>query len=212
MRLHFHPLSTYSQKVLIAFHEKGVPFEPAIVDLMDPAARAAYGQLYPLGKIPALVRDDGRFIPESTIIIEYLEGAFPQGTRLIPADPELARQVRFMDRMFDHYVNDPFVRIFFDARRPAAERDPAGVAAARATIDKIYTFLDRHLAERTWLVGDGFSMGECAAAPPLGYLRMTHPFEAWPNVVAFWRRLESRPSVARVLEEARPHLAAMLGS
>ena len=100
MKLYFHPLSTYSQKTLIAFHEKGVPFEPQIVNLMDPAGRAEYEKLYPLGKIPSLVRDDGWFIPESTIIVEYLEGYFPdQGPRLIPTERDAARQARFLDRM-----------------------------------------------------------------------------------------------------------------
>ena len=210
MKLYYHPLSTYSQKALIAFHEKGVAFEPQIVNLTDPAARAEYEKLYPLGKIPSLVRDDGWFIPESTIIIEYLEGHFPQGERLIPADRDEARQVRFMDRMFDLYVNESFVKVFFDMRKPEAERDPKGVAAAKKVLDTMYGYMDRHLAGRTWLVGETFSMAECAAAPPLGYLRAVHPFEGRPNVAAYWSRLEARPSVARVLEEARPYLAAMM--
>jgi glutathione S-transferase len=208
MKLYYHPLSTYSQKAVIAFYEKGVTFEPAIVQLMDPAARAEYERLYPLGKIPSLMRDDGWFIPESTIIIEYLEGYFPQGQKLIPDGRDEARQVRFMDRMLDHYLNDTFIKIFFDARQPEGERDPKGVAAAKATIDKIYAYLERHLEGRTWLVGESFSMGECAAAPPLGYLRQTYPFDRYRNVESYWQRLEARPSVARVLAEAKPYLAA----
>jgi glutathione S-transferase len=211
LTLHYHPLSTYSQKVLVAFHEKGIAFEPSIVNLMDPAGRAEYLKVYPLGKIPSLVREDGWFIPESTIIIEYLEGHFRQGQPLIPDDRDEARQVRFMDRMFDHYVNDTFTKIFFDARTPETERDPKGVAAAKATLDTMYGYLDRHLAERTWLVGERFSMGECAAAPPLGYLRMTYPFERYANVAKYWQRLEARPSVARVLEEAKPYLKMVMG-
>jgi glutathione S-transferase len=178
---------------------------------MDPAGRAEYLKVYPIGKIPSLVRDDGWFIPESTIIIEYLEGDFPQGQQLIPDGRDEARQVRFMDRMLDHYVNDAFTRIFFDARKPEAERDPKAVAAAKATLDTMYGYLDRHLAERTWLVGERFSMGECAGAPPLGYLRMTYPFDRYPHVAAWWKRLEARPSVARVLEEATPYLKMVLG-
>jgi glutathione S-transferase len=211
VKLYYHPLSTYSQKVLIAFREKGVAFEPQIVNLTDPAVRAEYEKVHPLGKIPSLVRDDGWFIPESTIIIEYLEGHFPQGERLIPADRDEARQVRFMDRMLDLYVNESFVKVFFDMRKAEAERDPKGVAAAKKVLDTMYGYMDRHLAGRTWLVGETFSMAECAAAPPLGYLRAVHPFEGRQNVAAYWSRLEARPSVARVLEEARPYLAAMMG-
>ena len=213
MKLYFHPLSTYSQKALIAFYEKGVPFEPQIVSLFDPAARAEYEKMYPLGKIPSLVRDDGWFIPESTIIIEYLDGYFPEmGQRLIAADRDQARQARFMDRMLDNYVNNTFVKIFFDARQPAADRDPRGVAAAKSTLDKMYAYMERQLAERTWLLGDQFSLAECAAAPPLGYLRNVYPFTAFPSVVQYWQRLEARPSVARVLAEAAPHFQAMMAA
>ena len=213
MKLYFHPLSTYSQKTVIAFHEKGVPFEPQIVNLMDPAGRAEYEKLYPLGKIPSLVRDDGWFIPESTIIVEYLEGYFPdQGPRLIPPERDAARQARFLDRMLDHYLNDPFIMVFFDQFRAPADRDPQAVAAARRTIDITYGYLDRQLAERTWLLGDEFSLADCAAAPPLGYLRQTHPFAAHEPIARYWQRLEARPSVARVLAEAAPYLQAMMGA
>lgn len=59
MKLYYHPLSTYSQKTLMALYEKEVPFEREIVNLRDPRQRTAYRRLYPLGKIPLLVRDDG---------------------------------------------------------------------------------------------------------------------------------------------------------
>jgi len=52
MKLYYNPLSRYSQKVLIAFYEKQVEFEPIVVNVMTPESRAAYEQIYPLGKIP----------------------------------------------------------------------------------------------------------------------------------------------------------------
>ena len=74
MKLYYHPVSAYSQKVLMAFHEKEVSFEPQIVDLMDPEAREAYLKVNPFGKIPVLLlAGEERIIPESSIIIEYLD-------------------------------------------------------------------------------------------------------------------------------------------
>lgn len=208
MKLYHHPLSTYSQKVMIALHEKELPFDTEIVRLADPEARAAYERVYPLGKVPLLVADDGRLVPESTIIIEYLDGHFPEPPRLIPEGRDEARQVRFLDRMLDHWVNDPFVKIFFDGRQPPERRDPDGVARAAHHLDVLYRFMDDLLARRTWLAGEGFSMADCAAAPPLGYLTRIRPFERHPNLTAYWTRLAARPSVARVFGEAYPHLAA----
>jgi len=101
VKLYYNPLSTYSQKTLIALYEKQVAFEPVIVNLMSPEGQAEYEKLYPIGKVPMLVLDDDYKIPESTIIIEYLEGHVQSGTRLIPEGTDAARQVRFMDRMSD---------------------------------------------------------------------------------------------------------------
>ena len=74
MKPYFNPISTYSQKVLIVLYEKGIEFEPSIINLMDEDARQKYREIYPMGKIPCLQLDDGHIIPESSIIIEYLDG------------------------------------------------------------------------------------------------------------------------------------------
>jgi glutathione S-transferase len=206
MHLYFNPLSTYSQKVLIALYEKDIAFTPQIVT-RDPDALAAYRKVYPLGKIPLLV-DADRTIPESSIIIEYLDQRVPKGPRLIPADPDASRRVRFHDRIFDLYLNDSVTTIFFDGRKPPEKRDADAVTKSKETIDTIYRYLDEHLARNAWAYGDSFSMADCAAAPAFGYLRMVHPFASHPRVSAYWNRLAERPSIQRVLAEAKPLLAA----
>ena len=94
MKLYYAPVSTYSQKALIALYEKGLAFEPEIVELTSADARAAYEQVYPLGKVPFLMADDGWAVPESTIIIEFLDDRFPEEVhRQAAADGlEIARQ------------------------------------------------------------------------------------------------------------------------
>jgi glutathione S-transferase len=206
MKLHYHPLSTYSQKTLIALYEKNAEFTREIIELFDPAIAATYRKFYPYGKVPVLV-DGDRFIPESSIIIEYLETSYDGGTRLIPKDPEHARRARFHDRMADLYVNDCMATIFFDGQKPEAAREPARVAQAKETLDISYKHLDEHLAKRTWLVGEQFSIADCALTAPLGYLRKVHPFASYPNITTYWSRVSERPSVKRVLDEAQPFLA-----
>jgi|HubBroStandDraft_4_1064222.scaffolds.fasta_scaffold418313_2 glutathione S-transferase len=212
MKLYYFPLSTYSQKALTAFYEKGVAFTPEIVSLMDPAQRAEYvAKVNRLGKVPTLVLDDGSIIPESTTIIEYLEDHHgDSGTRLIPADRDLARQTRFNDRNFDLYLNNNMSTIFFDGRKPEAERSPRAVAAARAQLDIVYGIYDEHFAKRTWAIGDAFTMADCAAAPCLAYLKMVHPYEQHKHLVAYAGRLAERPSFARVQHEAAPFMAKMM--
>ena len=84
MKLYYYPLSTYCQKVLIALYEKSVDFTPERVSLMDDAERDAYRKIYPLGKIPLLVLDDGHWVPESSIIVEYLDTHFSRRTEAHP--------------------------------------------------------------------------------------------------------------------------------
>jgi glutathione S-transferase len=207
MHLYFFPLSTYSQKTLIALYEKSVSFSPQVVALNDAEARAAYKKLYPLGKVPLLV-DADRTIPESSIIIEYIDQRVPTGPRLVPLDADAGRRVRFHDRMFDLHLNEPARTLIFDRIRPE-KRDAEATAKAKETIDVVYTYLDEHLAKNTWAYGDTFTMADCAAAPPLFYLRTLHPFEKHARVNAYWNRLVERPSIARVFAEAKPGLAAI---
>jgi len=87
MKLYFHPISSYSQKVLIALYENATAFEPEIIDLMNPEGSAKYKEIYPLGKVPLLELDDGYRIPESSIIIEYLSQHHAGPTVLIPEWP-----------------------------------------------------------------------------------------------------------------------------
>jgi glutathione S-transferase-like protein len=67
MEFYYNPLSTYSQKALIAFHEKGVKFEPKIVNLIDPGSRAEFEQIYPIGKLPYFKPSADYAVPESLV-------------------------------------------------------------------------------------------------------------------------------------------------
>lgn len=207
LTLHFHPLASFCWKTLIAFYENGTPFEPVIVDLGDPVSREAFLKLTPIGKMPVL-RDEARdmTVPESTIVIDYLDRLYPGRARLMPADPDLALQVRLADRFYDFYVHEPMQRVVADYLRPADRRDPYGVDQARAQIESSYTVIDAGMAARQWAVGDAFTLADCAAFPALFYADKVSPLrDRFSNVRAYLDRLSRRPSVARVLEEAQPY-------
>lgn len=203
LELFAHPFSSYCQKALIAFYENDTPFTLRMVE--DPKVAEELAALWPMKRFPIL-REGRRVVLEATIIIEYLQRHHPGLVKLIPDDPDLALEVRMLDRFFDNYVMTPQGKFVFDAIRPAEDRDPYGVEEARRMLETSYAWLDQRMAGRTWAVGDSFSMADCAAAPSLFYADWTHPIpEALGHLKAYRARLLSRPSFARAVDEARPY-------
>ena len=209
LTLYFHPLASYCHKALIALYENDTPFTPNIVDLSNESERAALLKLWPIGKFPVL-RDDARnqTIPESTVIVEYLDRHYPGRTQFIPADADSAWPPRLRDRFYDLYVHEQMQKIVGDRLRPSGKKDPHGVEEARARLRTSYRMIDDEMAAQTWAAGDAFSLADCAAAPALFYANEVMPFgETHKNVAAYFDRLKARPSYARVLKEAEPYFA-----
>ena len=207
LTLYYHPLSSYCQKVLIALYENEIPFACELVNLGDETSRAAFQALWPMAKMPVL-RDEAakRTVPETSIIIEYLQLHHPGRTRLLPAEPEPLLQTRALDRFFDLYVMEPMAKIVTDRLRPPGKADPQGVEQARKTLKTAYDILEPELAARRWAIGDAFTMADCAAAPSLFYARLVEPFDqTHPHLAAYYGRLAQRPSFARAVEEAKPY-------
>jgi glutathione S-transferase len=205
MKLYAHPFSSYCQKVLIALYENATPFEWQLLGPDAEQLAAEHAALWPFRRIPVLV-DAGRAVVESSIIIEYLGLNHPGPVRLIPDEPSAALAVRMMDRFFDNYVMTPMQKFVFDSLRAEGNRDPQGLAEARATLDTAYRWLNDALAGREWAAGGDFSLADCAAAPALFYADWVHPIdEAFSSVHAYRRRLLARPSFARAVDEARKY-------
>jgi glutathione S-transferase len=207
LTLYYHPLSSFCWKVLIALYENDTPFTAQMVNLGDEAERAALLKLWPVGKFPVL-RDDARdqTIPETSIIIEYLDRYHPGRTRFISADSDLAWQTRLRDRFYDCYVHLSMQKIVGDRLRPEATKDSHGVEEARARLRSCYDMIERQMAAGRWAVGEAFGLADCAAMPALFYADKVEPFgEMHNNAKGYLERLKARPSVARVLDEAEPY-------
>lgn len=209
LELFYHPLASYCMKVLIGLYEHDTPFVPKQVDLMDPASSAAFLALWPVGKMPVL-RDGNldRTVPETTIILEYLDRRYPGPRPLFPLDADVALEARLWDRFFDLYVQTPMQKIVGDRLRGEAERDAKGVAEARASLRSAYDLIERRMADHTWAAGDEFTVADCAAAPGLFYASIVEPLaSSHPVTHQYLERLIARPSFARVLREAKPYFS-----
>jgi glutathione S-transferase len=191
--LYYHPTSAYCQKVLIAIYEKGARFTPHIVDLANSESREDYRKLYPLGKIPLIVLNHGPLIPESNIIIEYLETL--GGPRLISQNLDVARKIRFKDKFID----------LREGRKPKAEQDADQLETSRRHITLVYEFLEHELEGQKWANGEEFSMSDCSAAAALLYAPEVMPYIEYPNIVSYAERLSERGSVRRARQDAAQH-------
>jgi len=203
----YHPLASFCWKVQIALYENDTPFTGSIVNLGDKAGSAQFFALAPMGKMPVL-RDESRnrTVPETSIIIEYLDRHYPGRQRMLPLDAELRLDARLWDRFFDLYVQVPMQKIVADHMRPADAKDPAGVADATATLRKAYDVLEQQLAGRTWVVGDEFTIADAAASPALFYSSMVVPFaETHAHLMQYFDRLVARDAFKRVIREAGPY-------
>ena len=157
-----------------------------------------------------MLRDDknGKTIPESTTIIEYLAQHYPGPAQLVPKDVGAAFPVRAQDRFYDLNVHLLVQKVITDRLRPAGQNDSFGVEHARAQLQTALGIIDRDMAKKTWATGEAFTMADCAAAPALFYYnRAVTPLAgSFDYVAAYLNRLVKRPSYARALKEAEPFL------
>lgn len=201
--LYQHPFALFCWKALIALYERDIAFEPALE-----GDRSEIAALWPPASIPLLV-DDGFVVPESSTIVEYLD-RYGDAPPLLPAERDLALQARIWDRVVDGLVALPVQRIVADALRAPDAKDPLALGQARGALDLAYALLDRQLHGRgpeSWLAGVAFTLADCAAAPALHYADVVHELDrgAYPALGAYYDRLLARPSVRRVVDEARPY-------
>ena len=144
LTLHAHPLASYCWKVLIALYELGTPFRIEQVD-GRPKDSETFAEMWPIAKMP-LLQDRALIVPETSVIIEYLQAHHPGSVILIPGDADAGREVRLWDRFFDLYVHTPMQKLVSDRLRPEGTKDPAGVGDARATLDTAYAMLEHRMS------------------------------------------------------------------
>jgi glutathione S-transferase len=204
--LHQHPFAAFCWKALIALHELELDFESRIVEGEE--GRRELARIWPMASIPVL-RDEGNdlTLPSSSAIIEYADALASPDGRLIPPDGDEALQARLWDRIADDYLATPMQAIVADGLRADDDHDPTGVQQARTTLDTAYALFDDHLRDAAWAAGDAFTIADCAAAPALFYARIVHPWDedALARLTRYYGALVHRPSVRRVIDDARPY-------
>jgi glutathione S-transferase len=169
----------YAARARITLAEKGIAYDAVEIDLQD---RPAW--LYeknPLGRVPVYEEDEGLVLPESEVIMEYLEERFPEPA-LWPSDPAERALGRLWLQRFDDRLGDAY----YAARR----------GDGREQLDAKLAELDRTLEAQQYLTGREYGLADIGYVPWI--LRGLERFELeLPLAVAEWLgRLSARPAIA----------------
>lgn len=203
LALYGHPFSSYTWKATIALYANATPFEARPLDGEHPEHAAFVATAGPLGQFPVLA-DGATVVFEATSIIEHLHLHHPGPAPLLPADPDAAREMRMIDRVFDLAVMAPMQEIVAAHIRTPGMPDPGIEGRARDRLDKAYKWIDRWLDGRAH--ADAITLIECAAAPSLFYADWVYPIPMACDRLRQWRaHLLALPAIARCVDEARPY-------
>ena len=185
--------SPYARKIRVALAEKGLPFTLE-VDIPW-LAETRVPDYNPLGKVPALVADDGEVWFDSPVIAEYLDTL--AGPALLPADRLAALPVRQAEALADG-ITDAAVAAFLEGMRPAERQDPASIERQLGKIHRGLAALEQRLAQRKGLGGEALTIADIAAGCTLGYLDFRFAHLGWraahPQLAAWADGLLARPS------------------
>jgi glutathione S-transferase len=196
IRLHYHPMSTYSRRVRMSLLEKQIPHELVVVDMAarkhrDPAHLA----LNPYGRVP--VMQDGDFVLyESAAILNYLEAIFPQPP-LLPAAPRERALVDMHMKLCDIQMARQTGVIIFPKRFLPKERwDEKAMTQAKGEIESHLRILERELTGRQYLVAGQYSLAEVCYTPFVQFLALMEITP--PPAVARWvEQMLTRPSAVQ---------------
>ena len=187
--------SPYARKIRVALAEKSLPFElevdiPWLADTRVPSYN-------PLGKVPALVADDGELWFDSPVIAEYLDTL--AGPLLLPADRAAALPVRQAEALADG-ITDAAVAAFLEGMRPAERQDPAAIERQLGKLSRGLAALEERITQRKGCGSEALNIADIAIGCTLGYLdfRFTHLDwrAAHPQLAAWAAGLLARPSFA----------------
>jgi glutathione S-transferase len=171
----------YAARARIVLAEKAIPYETVAIDLQE---RPAW--LYaknPAGKVPVLEEDGGFLLPESAVIMEYLEERYPEPA-LLPADAAERALARLRIERFDD-VGNPYYAV----RR--------GEAEALGRLDSALVQLDSGLEAHPYLTGSSYGLADIAYVPWIlrGQASFGLDVTPYPALAAWLERLLERPAV-----------------
>ncbi len=206
--LHHLTLSPYCRKVRLALAEKRLAFELKSEKVWE--RRDAFLAMNPAGTVPVLEEDDGMVVPDSGVICEYLEDAYPDTPLLgetLGQRVEVRRLVAWFDGKFDLEVTRNLNgQKYLKRLATGGHPDATALRAGYANLREHLPYLGWLAETRTWLAGDAISLADLAAAAHLSVLDFTGDVDWSVSAGAreWYARVKSRPSFRPLLADRVP--------
>jgi glutathione S-transferase len=190
-KLYYSP-GTCARAPHIVLRELGLPFEAARVDLKTKVAEGGedYRSINPKGYVPALRMADGGVLTEAAVILGYLADQKPEAG-LAPAHGTLERYR--LDELLSFIATEfhKGLGAFWNPKLPADYR-----AVLVNNLNSRLEYLERILADKTWLCGSQFTVADAYLYTVLGWAPLFNiDLSRWPTVKAYWDRVDQRPAV-----------------
>ena len=203
--LHGADLSPFVRKVRFALAIKQIAHEQ--IPVIPFAKTDEFLALSPLGKIP-VYQDGDLIIPDSSVIIDYLENTCPDPS-IYPKDAAQRAQALFLEEYADTNLGSALGTTFFQrfVRKNFFKEEPDEDLVKKSleeTLPPIFDYLEAELGDRDVLVGSHFSIADIAVASPIvnmKHAKATIDASRWPNLAAFVERVHARPSFKGLIEE-----------
>lgn len=209
MRVLYHlPLSPFSRKIRLVLSEKRLPFELRLEKVW--LRRPEYLALNPAGTVPTLVEENGLAIPDSAVIGEYLEEAYPDTPlvgRTLAERVEVRRLVAWFDDKFAFEVTRNLLGEKFMKRLAGrGEPDVSAIRAGYANLRPHMEYLGWLAENRKWIAGSAISLADFAAAGHLSALDFVGDIDWTVSEAArdWYARIKSRPSFRGILTDRVP--------
>lgn len=201
--------SNYYNKVKLALLEKGVAFEEELAWVGETDKACS-----PLGKVPYLKTDKGA-LSESTVILEYLEDAYP-GKPLFPKDAFEAAKVRELVRYIELHLElvarNLYPEAFFGGKVSDSAKEKIG-----QQLEKNVAAFSRLTKYSPFIAGEQFTLADCAAAVHLplisGATKIVYGRDFLADTPArdYLKKLGERASVQKVNADRKTNTEVMLG-
>jgi glutathione S-transferase len=195
MKLRYSPTSPFVRKVVALAIETGL--DSGIERKKTTTADPDLVDDNPLGKVPALITDDGIKMYDSPVICEYLD-SLHRGAKLYPPAPALWRTKR-LEALADGLMDAAVLRIY-EGRRPEHERSAGWVARQTVKMKRALDAIETEAADlRGAKANEPVTIGEIALGCALGFLDFRFPADNWregrPRLAAWWKVFGERPSM-----------------